>query len=147
VDLSYGGRFSELEPLRSCVCRVSRCLEQPCQEQAISVKIWSLFDKMPRDSGRPFQTVRHEMTKRLLAQVAKSVWVGLVGLDCAPKDLQPLLDLTKMYPSYPQQSLSLSEGGISIESRLGVVFGRFEIPAEIIVHKARDEVSEVTVGS
>jgi hypothetical protein len=102
---------------------------------------------MPRDLDRPIQPAGDEMAECLLAQVAKSVWVGLVGLDCAAKDLQPLLDLTKMYPSYPQQSLSLSEGRISVESRLGVVFGRFEIPAEIIVHKARDEVSEVTVGS
>ena len=41
-----------------------------------------------------------------------------------------------MYPRYAQQSLSLSEGRIPVECCTGIVLGRFEVPAEVIVCEA-----------
>ena len=91
---------------------------------------------MPGDFDRRFQPARYEVTERLFAQMAEAMRVGLVGRDSAAKDIEPLLDLAKVYPSDAQQSLSLGEGRVSVECCLSIVPGRFEIPDKIIMGKA-----------
>src|SRR4051794_32925523 len=101
---------------------------------------------MSGNFGCPSQPADNEMSKRLLTQRPKSVWISLVRLNSPVKKTQALLYLTKVNLSYTEQRLSLGEAWISLERRLGIVLGRFEMSVKVIVLKSRDKTREVTVG-
>src|SRR5262245_10936655 len=87
------------------------------------------------------------MAERSFAQMAKAMRVGLVGFDRALEELQALLYLAEVHACDAQQCLSLCEGRITVEGHTRLVPGRLEIPAEVIMCNAQDEMREVAVRS